>query len=43
MDYLMGTDIGTSGTKTILTDDKGHILEQDIQEYSVLTPHPLWA
>lgn len=41
--YLLGTDIGTSGTKTILVDLSGHVLSQDLQEYNVLTPEPLWA
>lgn len=43
MDYLLGTDIGTSGTKTILTDLKGNLIAQDLQEYNVMTPKPLWA
>ncbi|MDH3001256.1 hypothetical protein A1D23_02410 [Chelonobacter oris] len=43
MTYLLGTDIGTSGTKTILMDTKGNLIAQDLQEYGVLTPKPLWA
>ena len=43
MKYLLGTDIGTSGTKTILTDLKGNVIAQDLQETDILTPHPLWA
>lgn len=43
MEYLLGTDIGTSGTKTILTDCKGNVIAQDLQETDVLTPRPLWA
>ena len=43
MKYLLGTDIGTSGTKTILTDLKGNVIAQDLQETDVLTPRPLWA
>lgn len=43
MKYLLGTDIGTSGTKTIMTDTKGNLIAQDLQEYDVLTPKPLWA
>ena len=35
MKYLLGTDIGTSGTKTILTDLKGNVLAQDLQETDV--------
>lgn len=43
MDYLIGTDIGTSGTKSILMDTAGKLIAQDLQEYDVLTPKPLWA
>ena len=43
MKYLLGTDIGTSGTKTVLMDLNGQLLSQDLQEYDVLTPQPLWA
>lgn len=43
MHYLLGTDIGTSGTKTILADTSGNVVAQDLQEYDVLTPKPLWA
>lgn len=43
MKYLIGTDIGTSGTKSILMDTEGHLIAQDLEEYDVLTPKPLWA
>lgn len=43
MQYLLGTDIGTSGTKTVLMDATGKLIAQDLQEYDVLTPKPLWA
>ncbi|WML50946.1 FGGY-family carbohydrate kinase [Neobacillus sp. PS3-12] len=43
MNYLLGTDIGTSGTKTVLMDTEGNLIAQDLQEYDVLTPKPLWA
>lgn len=43
MDYLIGTDVGTSGTKSILMDTAGNLIAQDLQEYDVLTPRPLWA
>lgn len=41
--YLIGTDIGTSGTKSIIMDTKGNLLASDLQEYDVLTPRTLWA
>lgn len=43
MNYLVGTDIGTSGTKTIIMDTDGNLISSDLQEYNVLTPKPLWA
>lgn len=43
MKYLLGTDIGTSGTKTILMNTEGKLISQDLEEYDVLTPKPLWA
>ena len=43
MNYLIGTDIGTSGTKSILMDTAGNLLAQDLIEYDVLTPKALWA
>lgn len=43
MNCLIGTDIGTSGTKSILMDTTGHLVAQDLEEYDVLTPRPLWA
>lgn len=43
MEYLLGTDIGTSGTKTILMDTKGNLIASNLVEYDVLTPRPLWA
>ena len=43
MEYLLGTDIGTSGTKTILMDIEGNLISQDLQEYDVITVKPLWA
>jgi len=41
--YLIGTDIGTLGTKTVLVDPSGRILSSTFEEYDVLTPKPLWA
>ncbi|GAA3333535.1 hypothetical protein GCM10020331_097950 [Ectobacillus funiculus] len=29
--------------KTILMDTDGNLIAQDLQEYDVLTPKPLWA
>ncbi|NLU25097.1 MAG: FGGY-family carbohydrate kinase [Clostridiales bacterium] len=43
MKYLIGTDIGTSGTKTILMNTAGELIAQDLEEYDVITRRPLWA
>lgn len=42
-DYLMGTDIGTQGTKTIISDAKGKVISSAFEEYDVLQPKPSWA
>ncbi|MDR1248166.1 MAG: FGGY-family carbohydrate kinase [Treponema sp.] len=41
--YLIGIDIGTSGTKSIIMDDKGALAASSLKTYDVLTPRPLWA
>ncbi|WP_448536371.1 FGGY-family carbohydrate kinase [Pseudothermotoga sp.] len=41
--YLLGTDIGTQGTKTVLVDEKGIVLAEASREYDVITPKPNWA
>lgn len=41
--YLIGTDIGTSGTKSILTDLDGRIISSSLIEYGILQPQALWA
>lgn len=41
--YYIGTDIGTSATKSVLVSVEGSIIASDTAQYSVLTPHPLWA
>ncbi|MCD6443582.1 hypothetical protein J7L70_01090, partial [Candidatus Bathyarchaeota archaeon] len=43
MSFLIGTDIGTLGTKTILSDCEGKVLASSFREYGVLTPKPGWA
>ena len=40
---LIGTDIGTSGTKTIVMDTGGRLLSSASAEYGVLTSRALWA
>jgi len=43
MRYLLGIDIGTSGTKALLMDEAGAIKARSVQEYPLHTPRPLWS
>ena len=43
MTYLIGTDIGTMGTKTVLVDTEGKVHAEAFQEYGVITPKQGWA
>ncbi|HUW57751.1 MAG TPA: xylulokinase [Planctomycetota bacterium] len=43
MRYLIGIDIGTSGTKSLLCDFRGKILATTTAEYPVSTPRPGWS
>lgn len=43
MPYLLGIDIGTSGTKTLLVDTGGKKIASATVEYPLHTPHPMWA
>ncbi|MCX6378400.1 MAG: FGGY family carbohydrate kinase, partial [Armatimonadetes bacterium] len=43
MSYLVGIDIGTSGTKTILIDETGRVLARAMAEYPLYSPKPLWS
>jgi xylulokinase len=41
--YLLGIDVGTSGTRCILIDEDGTIAASAIKEYPLYTPKPGWA
>ncbi|MDD3767085.1 MAG: xylulokinase [Eubacteriales bacterium] len=41
--YLIGIDIGTSGTKTVLFDLDGNVIASDTQEYPLFQPQIGWA
>jgi xylulokinase len=41
--YLIGLDVGTSGTKAILIDEAGALKSSSTVEYPLYTPQPLWA
>jgi xylulokinase len=43
MTYLIGTDIGTLGTKSVLVDTEGKVHGEAFKEYDVLTPRQGWA
>lgn len=41
--HLIGIDIGTSGTKTVLFDLNGNVVASDTQEYPIYQPQIGWA
>ena len=43
MRHVIGIDIGTTGTKTILVDAKGNVTARALAEYPLLSPKPGWA
>ena len=43
MKYLIGIDVGTTGTKTILIDENGNLIASSLVEYPLYTPKPKWA
>jgi len=43
MACLLGIDIGTSGTKTLLIDARGRILASVTVEYPAYAPRPAWS
>lgn len=42
-DYLMGIDVGTTGTKVIIFDQSGQAVTTAYREYGCLYPHPGWV
>jgi xylulokinase len=43
MAYLLGIDIGTSGTKTLICDDDGTVLATAMAEHPISSPKPGWS
>jgi xylulokinase len=43
MSYLLGIDIGTSGTKTLICDYKGKVLATAMSEHDIYSPKPGWS
>jgi xylulokinase len=40
---LLGVDVGTTGAKTLLLDERGGVLAAATVDYPLSTPRPLWA
>jgi len=43
MKFLIGIDVGTSGTKTVLFDENGTVVSSATEEYPLYQPHNGWA
>jgi xylulokinase len=43
MAYLMGIDVGTTGTRALIIDSTGNLLGSATAEYPMYTPRPQWA
>ncbi len=43
MSHYLGIDIGTSGTKTLLINDKGAVIAEANAEYGLQQPRPGWT
>ncbi len=43
MAYLLGFDVGTTGTKTLLIDEQGRVVARAVEEYPLHVPRPNWA
>ena len=43
MKYVIGIDLGTSGTKTVLFDEAGKIFASALEEYPMYQPQNGWA
>jgi xylulokinase len=41
--FLIGTDIGTFGTKSVLVNAEGRILADSFEETDIISLRPLWA
>lgn len=41
--YVMGIDVGTTGSKAMVVDLKGNIIGQSYKDYPLSYPHPGWA
>jgi len=41
--FVIGIDIGTSGCKSLLIDDRGQVVAKAVREYPLSTPNPGWS
>ena len=41
--YFVGTDVGTTGTKSCVMDEQGKVIGSHYIEYKLYTPRPGWA
>lgn len=41
--YLLGIDVGTTGSKALLVSETGEVVAAATTEYPMMTPQPLWA
>jgi xylulokinase len=42
-DYVLGIDVGTTGTKALLVDTAGQVVARATHDYPLHTPRPGWA
>ncbi|HIE14561.1 TPA: hypothetical protein EYP70_04755, partial [Candidatus Bathyarchaeota archaeon] len=40
---MIGTDIGTFGTKSVIVNAESEILAESFEETDIISPRPLWA
>lgn len=43
MPYLLGLDVGTTGAKALICDERGKVLATATSEYPLSSPEPLWS
>jgi len=43
MDYVIGCDVGSQGTKAVLLSTSGEVIWEAYEGYAIDYPHPLWA
>ena len=41
--YMIGVDVGTTGSKALLVSEDGRVVASVTTEYPMYTPYPLWA